>query len=197
MGNGENTNGDGGEVAVGASVKSAGSSPKKSSLLMGRCDDCGESGHRWRGCQKRFGRGGDGVQKGSQQSQDASRTGDNGANRSGKSQSVSTEKPKVVSAAAVSQGPSSRSRALKEEEKGPWSRTRLRQQGGDRSVSHHAVFVEPLSSDNGDEEHIWVKLPRAAVEEQLAAGPESCSIGDSESETSVTCSRRITGGILM
>ena len=103
----------------------------------------------------------------------------------------------MVSAAAVSQGPSSQSRALIEEGKGPWSRIRMRQQGGDRSVLHCAVFVEPLSSDNGDEEHIWVKMPRAAVEEQLAAGPESCSIGDSESETSVTRSRRVTGGTRM
>ena len=197
VGNGKRTNGDGGEVAVGTLVKSAGSSPKKTSSFMGRCDDCGESGHRWRGCPKRFGRGGDGVREGSQQSQDASRTGDNGASRSGKSRSNSTEKPKVVSAAAVSQGPSSRSRLLKEEEEGPWSRTRMRQQGSDRSVSHRAVFVEPLSSDDGDEEHIWVKMPRAAVEEQLAAGPESCSVGDSESETSVTRSRRVTGGTRM
>ena len=44
--NGKRTNGDGGEVAVGASVKSTGSSPKKTSSFMGRCDDCGESGHR-------------------------------------------------------------------------------------------------------------------------------------------------------
>ena len=195
--NGKRTNGDGGEVAVGASVKSAGSSPKKTSSFMGRCDDCDDSGHRWRDCPKRFGRGGDGVRKGSQQSQDASRTGDNGANRSGKSRSISTEKPKVVSAAAASQGPSSRSRALKEEEKGPWSRTRMRQQGGDRSVSHRAVFVEPLSSDDVDDEHVWVKIPRAAVEEHLAAGPESCSIDGSESETSVTRFRRVTGGTRM
>ena len=138
-----NGNGDGGKVAVGASAKSAGSSLKKTSSFMGRCD------------------------------------------RSDKSRYISTEKPKVVSAAAVSQGPSSRFRVLKEEE-GPWSRTRLRQQGGDRSVSHRAVFVEPLSSDDGEDEHVWVKIPRAAVEEQLAAGPESCSIGGSESETSVT-----------
>ena len=83
MGNGETTTCDGGEVAVGASVKLAGSSPKKTSSLRGRCDDCGENGHKGRYCQKRFGRGGDSVRKGSQQSQDASRTSDNG-NRSGK-----------------------------------------------------------------------------------------------------------------
>ena len=103
----------------------------------------------------------------------------------------------MVSAAAVSQGPSTRSRALKEEEKGLWSRTRMRQQGGGKSVSHRAVFVEPLSSDDGDEGHIWVKMPRAAVEEQLAAGPESSNIGDSESETFVTRSRCVTGGTRM
>ena len=39
-----------------------------------------------------------------------------------------------------------------------------------------------------------MKIPRAAVEKQLAAGPESRTIGDSESETSLTCSRRVTGG---
>ena len=72
VGNGKKTYGDGGEVAVGASVKSAGSSPKKTSSFRGRCDDCGESGHKWRDCQKRFGRGGDGVGKGFQQSKDAS-----------------------------------------------------------------------------------------------------------------------------
>ena len=196
MGNVKTTNGDGGEVAVGASVKSAGSSPTKTSPFRGRCDDCGENGHKWRDCQKQFGREGDGVRKGSQQSQDASRASDNG-NRSDKSRSNSAEKRKVVSAEAVSQGPSSRSRALKEEEKQPWSRTRMRQQGGDKSVSHRAVVVEQLSSDDGDEGHIWVKMPRPAVEDQLAAGPESRSIGDSESETSVTHSRRVTGGSRM
>ena len=41
---------------------------------------------------------------------------------------------------------------------------------------------------------MWVKMPRGAVDEQLAAGPESRSIGDSESETSVACCRRVTGG---
>ena len=73
----------------------------------------------------------------------------------------------------------------------------MRQQGGDKSVSHRAVFMEPLSSDDGHEGHIWVKMPRAAVEEQLAARPGSCSIGDSESETSVIRSRRVTGGTRM
>ena len=56
------------------------------------------------------------------------------------------------------------------------------------------MFVEPLSSDDGVDRHIWVKLPRPAVEEQLAARPESSSSCDSESETSVTRSRRVTGG---
>ena len=99
MGNGKKTNDDGGEVAVGASVKSAGSSPKKTSSFRGRCDDCGENGHKWRDCQKRFGRGEDGVRKGSQQSQNGSRIRDNGIIRSGKSRSNSAEKPNVVSAA--------------------------------------------------------------------------------------------------
>ena len=53
------------------------------------------------------------------------RSGKSRSNRSDESRSISTEKPKVVSAASVSQGPSGRFRALKEEE-GPWSRTRLR-----------------------------------------------------------------------
>ena len=66
LGNGKMTNGDGGHVAVGAPVKLAGSSPKKNSSFRGRCDDCGENGHKWRDCQKRLGRGGDGVRKGSQ-----------------------------------------------------------------------------------------------------------------------------------
>ena len=83
MGSGKKANGDGGEVDVGASVKSAGSSPKKTSSLRGRCDGCGENGHKWRDCQKRFGRAGDGVRKVSQQSQDGSRTSDS-HNRSGK-----------------------------------------------------------------------------------------------------------------
>ncbi|CAM9748114.1 unnamed protein product, partial [Ascophyllum nodosum] len=87
MGDGKKANGDGGEEAAGASVKSAGSSPKKTSSLRGRCDDCGEIGHEWRDCHKRFGRGGDGVRKRSQKSQDGSRTSDNG-NRSGKSRSI-------------------------------------------------------------------------------------------------------------
>ena len=44
---------------------------------------------------------------------------------------------------------------------------------------------------------IWLKMPRAAVEKQLAASPESSNIGDSESETSVTRSRRVIGGTRM
>ena len=174
MGNG---NGDGGKVAVGASVKSAGSSLKKTSPFMGRCDRSDKS--RYISTEK-----------------PKDRPGKSRSNKSDESRSISIEKPKVVSAAAVSQGPSSRFRALKEEDS-PWSRTRLRQQGGDRSVSHRAVFVEPLSSDDGDDEHVWVKIPRAVVEEQLAAGPESCSIGGSESTTTVTHSRRVTGGTRM
>ena len=55
------------------------------------------------------------------------------------------------------------------------------------------MFVEPIASDDG-EGHIWLKMSQATVEEQLAAGPESRSIGDSESEISVTYSRRVTGG---
>ena len=154
-----NGNGDGGKVAVGASVMSAGSSLKKTSSFMGRCDRSDKSWYISTEKPKY-------------------RSGKSWSNRSDESRSISTEKPKVVSAAAVSQEPSSRFRALKEEE-GPWSRTRLRQQGGDRSVSYRAMFVEPLSPDDGDDEHVWVKIPRAAVEEQLAAGPESCSIGGS------------------
>ena len=46
MNNGKKTNGDGGEVAIGTSVKSAGSSPKKNLSLRGRCDDCGKNGHK-------------------------------------------------------------------------------------------------------------------------------------------------------
>ena len=172
-----NGNGDGGKVAIGASVKSARSSLKKTSSFMGRYNRSDKSWY-------------------TSTEKPKDRSGKSWSNRSDESRSISTEKPKVVSAAAVSQEASGRFRALKEEE-GPWSRTRLRQQGGDRSVSHRAVFVEPLSSDDGDDEHVWVKIPRAAVEEQLAAGPESCSIDDSESETSVTRSRRVTGGTRM
>ena len=44
----------------------------------------------------------------------------------------------------------------------------MRQQGGDKSVSHCAVFGNTLASnDNGG--FIWVKVSRATVEEQLAA----------------------------
>ena len=45
--NGKKTNGGGDEVAVGISVKSAESSPKKTSSFRGRCDECGENGHKW------------------------------------------------------------------------------------------------------------------------------------------------------
>ena len=70
----------------------------------------------------------------------------------------------------------------------------MRQWGDDKSVSHRAVFVEPLVSDDDDGGHIWVKMPRAAVEEQLAARPETCSVSESENEASVTCSQHVTGG---
>ena len=56
------------------------------------------------------------------------------------------------------------------------------------------MLVDPLASDDDDGGHTWVKIPRAAVGEQLATGPESRSINDTEGETSVTCSRRVTGG---
>ena len=69
----------------------------------------------------------------------------------------------------------------------------MRQQEDDKSVSYCAVFVGPLASDDGDGGRIWVKMSWAAVEEQLAARPEFHSINDSESETCVTCSRRVTG----
>lgn len=45
--------------------------------------------------------------------------------------------------------------------------------------------MEPLASDDNDGEHIWVMMPRAAVE-KLAVGPESRSNGDTESDISVT-----------
>ena len=46
MGNGKSINVDGDEVPIGASAKSAGSSPKKTSSFIGRCDDCGKNGHK-------------------------------------------------------------------------------------------------------------------------------------------------------
>ena len=122
MSNGKKTYGDGGEVAVGASVKMAGSSPKKTSSFKGRCDDCGENGHRWRDCQKRFGRGGDGARKRSQQSQDGFRINDNG-NRAGKPWPICAERPNSGIGDDCVQGSSCRTRALKEEEKLPRSRT--------------------------------------------------------------------------
>ena len=56
----------------------------------------------------------------------------------------------------------------------------MRKQGSGKSVLNCAVFVEPLASDGGDGGDKWVKMPRA--------------VGDFESEASVTCSRRVTGG---
>ena len=56
------------------------------------------------------------------------------------------------------------------------------------------MFVDLLASNDDDGGHICVKMPRAAVEEQLFDRPESCSVSDSESEASVTHSRRVTGG---
>ena len=70
----------------------------------------------------------------------------------------------MVSAMAVSQGPS-RTRAYKKEGKGPWGRTRLRQEGDDKSVLRRAVLVEPLASYDDDRGHVWMKMPRADVEE--------------------------------
>ena len=174
-------------------MKSAGSSPKKVSLFRGRCGDCDEKGHKWRGYPNLSGRGGDGIRKGSQKSQDGSRSNDS-ANSSGKYQSIRSEKPKVVSATAMPQGPLSQTRAQKEGGKGPRSRARIRQKGVNKSVSRRAVFVEPLASDNDDEEHIWVKMPRAAVEEQLTAEPESRTISYCESETYMAGPRRLTVG---
>ena len=46
MGDGEKINVNGDEVPIGGSAKSAGSSPKKTSSFIGRCDDCGENGHK-------------------------------------------------------------------------------------------------------------------------------------------------------
>ena len=54
----------------------------------------------------------------------------------------------MVSATAVSQEPSKRTRAQKEEKKGSWSRTQMRQQGGNKSVSRRAVLLVPLASDD-------------------------------------------------
>ena len=86
MGNGKIINVDDGEVAAGTSVKSTGSSPKKTSSFKGRCDGCGENGHKCRDCQKRSRRGGDDVRRGFQQSQSFSRSSESGK-RSGISQS--------------------------------------------------------------------------------------------------------------
>ena len=39
------------------------------------------------------------------------------------------------------------------------------QQGDEKGVSHRAVFVEHLASDDDDEGFIWVKIPRASIGE--------------------------------
>ena len=70
----------------------------------------------------------------------------------------------------------------------------MQQQGDDKSVSHCAVLADALASNDDDGGPIWAKMPRAAVEKQLAARPESCSVSDSASAASVTCSPRVTSG---
>ena len=40
----------------------------------------------------------------------------------------------------------------------------MRQQDDDESVSHHAVFVNPLVSNDDDGGHVWVNMTLAAVE---------------------------------
>ena len=118
MGNGKKTNGDGGEVAVGASVSRLDQARRRlrhsgdDGMIVAKMRTSGET-----------------VRNGSDVEETAF-----GKDFSSlrmplapvtmaiglvKSRSISAEKPKVVSTAAVSQGPSSRSRALKEEEKGP------------------------------------------------------------------------------
>lgn len=59
------------------------------------------------------------------------------------------------------------------------------------------MFVEFLLSDHNDGDHILVKIPRAAVEEQLASRSEFHSLGDIENETSVTFLRCFTRGRCM
>ena len=54
-----------------------------------------------------------------------------------------------------------RKRAMEQE-------TRMGQQGDNKRVSHRAVFVDPLASNDEDGGHIRVKMPRTALEEQLA-----------------------------
>lgn len=54
--------------------------------------------------------------------------------------------------------------------------------------------MEPLEVGDNDGKHVWVKMPRATKEEQLAAGQQSRSTIGAESEKSVTCSRRDAGG---
>lgn len=43
-------------------------------------------------------------------------------------------------------------------------------------------------------EHTRVKMSQAAVNKQLDAGRESCSIGDNADETPAICSLRVAGG---
>ena len=114
MGKIKNINIDGCGVVVGASAKSAGSSPKmlrrpeNDVMIVAKMSTNSETAKN----QKRSGREEDGVWKGFQQSRIFSRSGDS-AKMSGTSQPISSEKSKVVSATAISQGPSSRTWATK------------------------------------------------------------------------------------
>ena len=138
-------------VAVGASVKSAGSSPKKRE----RCVMI----------EAIKGTGGETAQNGPDVEETASRKDLSSLRMALAAATVavglvnlglllnSFEAPKVVSATAVSQGPSSRTRAQREQEKEQQKRTRMHQQRDDKSVSHRAVRVELLTSDHDNERH--------------------------------------------